>query len=172
MKAFDDRTVRTPERERDDVDALLADEPELGLPVVVIVAGLAELDAQPLRFGADFLEVGAERLGIRLRCRGDKDVDSERLGRLRAQLRDFLAHGLRVLVAGCDEAKPSRLADRDCQLRCRRSPSERRLDYRLSQRREVEHVSSLLGEVLGHERRDGGCGQDGLVVVDRMTRVI
>jgi hypothetical protein len=70
--------VRAPERERDDGHPFGADEGELGVPAIVLVARLADLRAQPLGVGRELAQVGVEALRRDRTGGGDEQVDPER----------------------------------------------------------------------------------------------
>jgi hypothetical protein len=138
MQAGDDVRFGAAERERDDLDPLGDQQLELGREVVIVVARLAELDAEGVGLALQPLGVRRDRRAIGERCRRSEDVHAERRVARRAQLADVVAHRGGCLVASGEEAEPAGGADGRRQPRRRGAARQRRLHDRLAKPGEVD----------------------------------
>jgi hypothetical protein len=107
----DDRGVRTAEREGDHGDTLRADEIELRLPRVVVVAGLAELHSVALGLAAQRFGVATKATRVATRHTRHEQVEAERPAGELAQLGELHANGVGRAVPSGEEAEPAGLRD-------------------------------------------------------------
>ena len=129
LKPLDGSRGRATERERHHRDAVVLEELELGVPLVVLEARLAELDSVTLGLRAQPLDVALVARGVGCPGSGDEDVHSEGPPGGVTDLGDALAHRVCLLVAGSEEPERTRLAHRGGELGRRGTAGERGLHY-------------------------------------------
>ena len=115
---------RAAEGERDHRHSLAPEHDELGLPLVVVVSRLAELDAVPGGLLAQALEVVRQRPLVHLGVARHEQVDAERCGRKLTHSADVGGHCVRGAVSGGDEAEPARGTHGSGELRGGRPPGQ------------------------------------------------
>ena len=130
LDARDQLSRRAAEGERDHGGTLRGQELELRVPIVVVVAGVPDRRAGPLRGAPQAIDEGLVAPGGRGRP-GDEDVHPERRVGQPAHLRDPLAQRVGAEIARGQEPEPAGAADGGGELGRGRAAGQRRQDHRM-----------------------------------------